>query len=92
MANSKDTNELLSAIAQVLLWSFVFGFLLLLVWVAFYMIAPETIYGQAAWFGLTPHEVDLIHYCGMGVWKTIVLFLFLFPYISLRIVLRKKTS
>jgi hypothetical protein len=90
MANSKETNEWLDAVAKALLWCFVFGALLLLIWAAFYMLAPGTIYRQAEWFGLTHHEVDLIHYCGMGFWKACVLLFFLFPYISLRIVLRKR--
>ncbi len=89
MADSKETNDALEVVAKALLWCFVLGVVLLLVWVALYMFAPGMIYKQGQWFGLAPHEVDLIHYCGMGFWKAGVLLFFLFPYISLRIVMRK---
>jgi hypothetical protein len=47
-------------------------------------------YAQGKWFGLTPHEIDVIHYCGMAFVKMCVLVFFLFPYIAIRLVLRKQ--
>jgi hypothetical protein len=90
MAEFKNANDLLRSIASVLLWCVVFGVLLVLIWFAFYMIVPGTIYSQAKWFGLTPHEVDIIHYCGIAFVKSCVLILFLFPYLAIQIVLRRK--
>ncbi len=92
MNNFNATRELLEAIAKVLLRGAVLGFLLLLIWFALYMIAPGMMYTQAKWFGLTAHEVDLIHYCGIAFTKICVLLFFVFPYISIRLVLRNKTS
>ena len=43
----------------------------------------------AKMFGLTPHELDLIIYCGLGLHKMIVNLFFLFPWIAIRLVLRK---
>lgn len=43
-------------------------------------------------FGLTKHELDLIHYCGMGLLKLFVFLFFLFPCIAIRMVLRKIIS
>jgi hypothetical protein len=42
-------------------------------------------------FGLALHEVDVINYCGMAVVKVAVVLFFLFPYIAIRLVLRRST-
>ena len=39
------------------------------------------------WFNLTPNQFDLVHYSGMAIFKFLILFLNLIPYIALRIVL-----
>jgi hypothetical protein len=92
VANINATKELLEAVAKVLLFCSVFGFLLVLIWFAFYMIAPGMIYSQAKWFNLTAHEVDLIHYCGIAFVKSCVILFFLFPYVSIRLTLRNNAS
>jgi len=92
MAGSENARESLDLIGKVLLRSTIMGFLLLLVWFGFYLAAPQMIYAQGAWFGLSPHEVDLIHYGGMAFVKMCVLVFFLFPYLAIRLVLRHKTS
>lgn len=43
-------------------------------------------------FRLTEHELDLIHYCGMAFVKLCVFLFFLFPYIAIRMVLRKRNT
>ena len=90
MDDSKNTNELLEVVGKILLRSTVMGFLLILVWFGLYMMAPGMIYAQAEWFGLLPHEIDVIHYCSMAFVKMCVLVFFLFPYLSIRLVLRGK--
>ena len=42
----------------------------------------DDIHGR--WFGVTPHELDLIIYCGMGLHKLVVNLLFLFPWLEIR--------
>ena len=88
---SPERIECLEAIARVLLRCFVLGFLLLLLWAASHMFLSGPIYAQGKWFGLSPHEVDVIHYSGMAFVKMCVLLFFVFPYISIRLVLRRKT-
>ncbi len=90
--SSQDANEFLDAIAKVLLRCVVFGFLLLLAWFTCYTLLPGPIHLQGKLFGLTPHETDLIHYCGMAFVKMCVLLFFLFPYIAIRLVLRRKAD
>ncbi len=86
-----EIHELLDTVAKVLLRCFVLGFLFLLLWAVAYLGGRDVIYRQGMWFNLTPHEVDLIHYCGMGFVKGCVLLLFLCPYVAIRLVLRKRT-
>ena len=40
-------------------------------------------------FGLSKHELDMIHYSGMGLVKLFVFVFFLFPWLSIKLVLRK---
>jgi hypothetical protein len=44
---------------------------------------------HGAMFGLTPHELKVIHYCGMGLLKLAVGCFFLFPWLAIRMVLSK---
>jgi hypothetical protein len=90
MAESKDVNELFDTLAKILLRCFVLGYLLLLLWFVVYVLAGDLGIARNL-FGLTPHEVDMINYCGMAVVKGAVLLFFLCPYIAIRWVLRKRT-
>ena len=40
------------------------------------------------WSGLTRHEFDLIHLCGTAILKSVVFVGFLFPYLSIRLILK----
>jgi hypothetical protein len=91
MSNPSETNELLDAIAKVLLRCFVLAYLLLLLWTALVVFVPGPIHAQGKWFGLSPDEVDVIHYCGIAFVKLCALLFFLFPYISIWLVLRRKS-
>jgi hypothetical protein len=92
MTESKNGNELFDTLAKILLRCFVLGYCILLLWFVVYLIGGELLYGKIGGklFGLTPHEVDIINYCGMAVVKVLVLLFFLCPYIAIRLVLRKR--
>jgi hypothetical protein len=93
MMESKALNELLDAVARILLRCFVLGYALLLLWAAVYLFADNVLYVPALrLFGLTSHEVDVIQYCGIAFVKCLVLLFFLFPYIAIRWVLRNRAS
>lgn len=92
MTESRNGNELFDTLAGVLLRCFVLGYALLLLWAAVYLAAGDVLYVPAArLFGLTPHEVDLIQYCGIAFVKCVVLLFFLLPYVAIRWVLRRRT-
>jgi len=90
MTESKDVTGLFDTLAKILLRCFVLGYSLLLVWFFVYTLLGDfTIGGNL--FGLTPHDADIINYCGMAVVKCAVVLFFLIPYIAIRLVLRKRT-
>jgi hypothetical protein len=92
MSLSRETIQLLDALARILLRCTVFGFLLVLIWFGSYLLAAGIIRGQGEWFHLTAHDLGVILYCGIGFVKSCVLLFFLIPYVSLRLVLRKKAN
>ncbi len=87
---STQITQWLDVVAKILLLCWVFGFLLLTIWFGFFMLAPGVIYGlHGAMFAISPHELNLIHYCGMGIVKLVVLCFFFIPWLSIRMVLNK---
>ena len=91
MSDSTSVNELLDALAKVLLGCFVLGAVLLSFWFGLFLVAGDCIHAiHGEWFSMTPHEFDLICYCGMGLVKLYLFLFFLFPYIAIRCVLRKR--
>lgn len=92
MIESNPVHDLFDTLARILLRCFVLGYLLLLLWFGVYLCAGSVIYGMGGkLFGLTPHEVDMVNYCGMAAVKCAVLLFFLLPYLATRWVLRKRT-
>jgi hypothetical protein len=86
---SESTAEFFQTLARVLLRSWVMAYLLLFVWLGFYLLAPDVIYRlHGGMFTLSPHEIDLIFYCGMGLYKLFVLVFLFFPWLSIWLVLR----
>lgn len=85
-----STRDFFDTLAKVLLRCWIFGFALLLFSFVVFMLTGgiiDDIHGRM--FGLTPHELDLIIYCGLGMLKLSVLVLFLMPWVAIKLVLRK---
>jgi hypothetical protein len=84
-----DANvELFEAIAQVLLYCWIFGFVFLLFWFGMSRLAGRFIQRlHGGMFGLSAHELDVIFYCGMGLLKLLVIQFFFFPWLAIRLVL-----
>jgi hypothetical protein len=86
-----DIQDWLDLVGKILLRCFIFGYFFLLLWAGVYFGAKNLllrVHGQL--FGLTEHEMALIHYCGMVIVKVWVLLFFLIPYVAIRLVLRKQ--
>jgi uncharacterized protein DUF6868 len=91
MSESKETHELLDTVAKILIRCFVLGYLLLLLWFGVYLLAGDLLYRlNGPLFGLSQHEMNLMHFYGIVFVKCCNILFFLFPYIAIRLVLRKK--
>lgn len=70
-----------------LLWSLFINYVILLIWFFVFIFARNfvrTIHGK--WFNLSDETFDIIHYCGMSIYKIGILLLNLTPLIVLYIV------
>ena len=86
-----DQTGMLEAIAAILLRCFLLCMAVLLLWFGFILLGADFAYGiHSQWFELSRHDFDLMNYYGMALIKGCGFMFFLFPYISIRLVLRKK--
>ena len=93
MSEQNNVNDLLDALAKVLLRCFVLGVLLLLISFGVFLVADDWAHGfHAKWFDVSKHEFDLMYYYGMIYVKICVILFFLIPYIAIRMVLRKRKT
>jgi hypothetical protein len=93
MSEATQTDDLLEVIAKILLRCWIFGFILLLFWWGAVTIAGDLVFGvHGDMFGLTRSQLIVIHYCGMGLTKLAVSLFFLIPWISIRMVLKKRKA
>jgi hypothetical protein len=90
MPESNETHDLLDSVAKVLIRCFFLGYLFLLLWFGVYLLAGDLLYKiNGPLFGLSQHEMNLMHFYGIVLVKCFVFLVFLLPYIAIRLVLRK---
>jgi len=88
--NKDEQNNFLHALAGIFLRCFFLSFVLLLLWFVFYLVAADWGYSiHSRWFELSRHDFDLMNYYGMALIKTGAILFFLFPYLSIKLLLRK---
>ncbi len=86
-----EQNNLLEAVAGVCLRCFVLAFCLLLFSFVFYLLAADWAYSMhSRWFDISRHEFTLMYYYAMAFFKMAAFLFFLLPYISIKLILRKK--
>ena len=82
---SEKNADWLEVVNGILFRCWIYGFVLLLIWFVFFMAMPQLIYGlHGTMFGLAPHELNVIHYCGMGLTKLIVVCFFFVPWLAIK--------
>ena len=82
--------DCLETTAQVLARCLIGGIILLLLWSAVYLAAPDWLYAvNSKWFSVTREQFVMVNFCGIAALKLFVYVVFLIPYISVRLVLRK---
>jgi hypothetical protein len=89
MNQSTQNAEFFRTLAKVLLRCWIFGFILLFLWLGAILLGSGLIlrpHGDL--FELSKHDLDVIAYCGLGLLKLVVLMFFFFPWSAIRLVLR----
>lgn len=90
---SNQSKEILQLISSVLLRCWIIGFVLLGVGLAVTLVAHGLIIQlHGSMFGLSPHELDVIFYCALGLIKLAILVGFFIPWLSLKWVIPKETA
>jgi len=70
----------------VLLRCFILGFVVLMIWFLFFLVAGGLVYDVhgSMFKEITVRQFQVIHYCGMGLLKLFVSVFFFIPYIAMR--------
>lgn len=85
-----DIKNILDTASRIFLYCIVFGILLMLVWFLFFLLFGGFAYGiHSKLFAISREQFDFANYLLMGIAKLIVISLYLVPYISIRLALRK---
>ena len=93
MSDHNSLENMLGAVAEILIRSFFIGIALLTVWLVLVIGLPDWAWQMhAKIFDLSREQVARAHYAGMIVTKSGIFALFLFPYIGIKLVLGKKDN
>ena len=93
MSNVSDANEALELVGQVLIRCVVMGIAVLFIWWGALVLAGDLVYAiHSTAAPISRPHFDAIHYAGMLTTKAGVSLLFFFPYIAIRLVIRKRTK
>lgn len=93
MNTTQNDNITLGNLATVLGGVFLCNLALLLLWSLVFITAHDWMYGMnARWFNISIHEFDLLNYGLIGFLKIINIAFFLFPYLSIKLLLRRKAG
>ena len=75
-----------TVLRDVLIWSLVFNYAILMVWFGVLTLAHDWVYRlHTRWFALSRETFDAIHYGGMSVYKIGVLLLNVAPLVAVLI-------
>jgi len=84
-------NITLENLATIVGGVFLFNLALQLLWALIFITAHDWMYAMnARWFNIDKHEFDLLNYGLIGFLKIINIAFFLFPYLSIKLLLRRK--
>ena len=86
----ESTRNVFDMLAKVLLRCWIFGSVLLVIWLGAAWLLSDIIHKlHGPMFGITSHEFDVIFYCIIGILKLFVSVFFFIPWLSIRLVLKK---
>ncbi len=73
---------------QLLAWSVLINYALLVFWFLILVLAPGWLYSlHSRWFKISEQAFYLIHYAGMGLFKLLIFVFLLVPYLVLRFII-----
>lgn len=82
-------NDVLTKVESILLRCWICGFVVLLVWLVATLAIGDQIFAMhGSLGGLNPHELDVVMYAGMGLWKLGVILFYFIPWLALRMTRR----
>ncbi len=91
MSNSSNADEMLEVTSQVLIRCFVMGVGVLFIWWGALAFMGDLAYSvHSRFIPITRPQFDVIHYAGMLITKSVISLLFLFPYVAIRLVIKKR--
>jgi len=91
MKHSSTVDDALEVMAQILIRCTVIGIIVLLIWWGVLELAGDFAYRvHASVAPMSRPQFEIIHYGGMLITKAGVSLLFFFPYIAIRLVIRKR--
>jgi hypothetical protein len=83
----------LEVLSTILIRCFVMGVVFIALWFIFFLLGGNAGYAiHERLFQISRHEYDLLNYFGMAFVKGCNFLLFLFPYIAIRMVLRRRKA
>ena len=89
--NEDEKNILLNTLSGILIRCLFMSIALLLLWAIFHLLAGDLGYSiHSRWFELSRHDYDLLNYYGMAFVKAVAILFFLFPYLSIRLIIGNK--
>jgi hypothetical protein len=93
MKEQNSVDNMFDAIAGVLIRCFVIGIVLLTIWLVIVMGVPDWAWQMhGKFFDLSGEQVVLVQYAGLLMTKVGIFALFLFPYIGIKLALRKRNG
>lgn len=91
MNEVKNVDNLLEAIARVLIRCFVMGIALMLLWLGFLVLAGDFTYNvHSRFIPISRQQFDCIQYGAIAITKGCIFLFFLLPYIAIRLVLTRR--
>lgn len=91
MSGQTNLHDVLDIVSRILIWSFLFTMVLVILWFCIIALGGEMPYrAHSAFPHLSAEKFSLVHYSLM-IWAKVLAFvLFLFPYLAIRIVMRAR--
>ncbi len=82
-----ETDVILRQISGILLRSFIVAMAVLILWLVIYLVIGDYWYiSHTKLFDLTEHELALLNYAGMGLFKILAFCFMLCPFVAIKTV------